>query len=113
MYGFGLIQGLVVTMKNLVLPGRMFTVHQYPNRKVGLFGLAKASGTSVLSYVLKEPRMAARALAGLATVEDRMPQHPRFRGEEFTFYEGPMHRVRQLRKVLPVGNNPHRYPPQR
>ena len=103
MYGFGLIQGLVVTMKNLVLPGRMFTVHQYPNRKVGLFGLAKASGTSVLSYVLKEPRMAARALVGLATVEDRMPQHPRFRGEEFTFYEDRCTGCASCAKYCPLG----------
>ena len=83
MYGLGLIKGLAVTMKNMVLPSRMFTLHQYPDRKIGLFGLASRSGTNVASYVFKEPRMAAKALIGMATVEDREPQHPRFRGEEF------------------------------
>ena len=43
MYGMGLAKGLVVTAKNLILPSRMMTV-QYPDRKVGLLGLAKATG---------------------------------------------------------------------
>ena len=87
MYGKGLLKGLAVTMKNFVMPSRMFTTHQYPNRRIGLFGLAKQAGTNIFSYVLKEPGMAVKAIVGLATVEDRFPQHPRFRGEEFTWYE--------------------------
>ena len=87
MYGLGLARGLTVTMKNMLKPSRMFTVHQYPNRRIGLPGLARRSGANVLSYMLRHPGTAFKALAGLATVEDRMPQHPRFRGEEFTWYE--------------------------
>ncbi len=103
MYGTGMLKGLGVTMKNLVLPGRMFTVHQYPDRKIGLLGLAQRSGTNVFSYVLREPRQAAKALVGLATVEDRQPQHPRFRGEEFTWYEERCTGCASCAKYCPLG----------
>ena len=103
MYGLGLLKGLAVTMKNMVLPSRMFTLHQYPDRKIGLFGLASRSGTNVASYVLKEPRMAAKALIGMATVEDREPQHPRFRGEEFVWYEERCTGCASCAKYCPLG----------
>ena len=103
MYGLGLVKGLAVTMKNMVLPSRMFTLHQYPDRKIGLFGLASRSGTNVASYVLKEPRMVAKALIGMATVEDREPQHPRFRGEEFAWYEERCTGCASCAKYCPLG----------
>jgi formate hydrogenlyase subunit 6/NADH:ubiquinone oxidoreductase subunit I len=87
MYGLGLARALYVTIKNFSLPGRMFTLHQYPDRKIGVFGLAKRSEMNVLRYALKEPKTAAKALVGLVSVSDRQPQHPRFRGEEFVWYE--------------------------
>ena len=79
MYGTGLAKGLAVTLKNLVLPSRFFTLHQYPDRRIGLLGLAKMSGTNVVSYTFKNPREAVKSLLGLAVVEDREPRHPRFR----------------------------------
>ena len=103
MYGTGLIKGLAVTMKNMVLPGRFFTHHQYPNRKIGLLGLAKASGTNVISYVIRQPAMAAKALVGMAEVEDRFPQHPRFRGEEFAWYEERCTGCASCAKYCPLG----------
>jgi len=103
MYGLGMAKGLVVTLKNMVLPGRMFTLHQYPNRKIGLLGLAKEAGINPLRFALKEPKMAARALAGLATVEDSLPQHPRFRGEEFSWYEDRCTGCASCAKYCPLG----------
>ena len=103
MYGIGAVKGLAVTMKNMLLPGRMFTLHQYPDRRVGLLGLAKISGTNVVSYALKEPRTAAKALVGLATVEDRQPQHSRFRGEEFSWYEERCTGCASCAKYCPLG----------
>jgi len=103
LYGTGLIKGLAVTMKNMVLPGRFFTHHQYPNRKIGLLGLAKASGTNVISYVIRQPAMAAKALVGMAEVEDRFPQHPRFRGEEFAWYEERCTGCASCAKYCPLG----------
>ena len=103
MYGFGLVSGLMVTMKNLVMPSRMFTVHQYPVRSVGLLGLAKRSGANPISYALKDPVMAVKALMGLATVADRQQQHPRFRGEEFAWYEERCTGCASCAKYCPLG----------
>ena len=103
MYGIGMVKGLAVTMKNMILPSRMFTLHQYPDRRIGVFRLAKEAGTNVFSYVLKEPQMAAKAMVGLATVQDRFPQHPRFRGEEFAWYEERCTGCASCAKYCPLG----------
>ena len=103
MYGLGMLKGLGVTMKNMVLPSRQFTLHQYPTRKIGLLGLAKEAGTNVVSYVWKQPVTAAKALVGLAEVEDRQPQHGRFRGEEFTWYEQRCTGCASCAKYCPLG----------
>lgn len=103
MYGLGMARGLAVTLKNLVLPSRMFTVHQYPDRKIGVFGLAKRADTNVFSYVVKNPGQSVKALVGLVSVQDRMPQHPRFRGEEFTWYEERCTGCASCAKYCPLG----------
>lgn len=103
MYGLGLFKGLAVTMKNMALPGRMFTTHQYPSRRIGIFGLAKMSETNVISYALAEPKQAAKALVGMATVEDRFEQHPRFRGQEFAWYEERCTGCASCAKYCPLG----------
>ena len=103
MYGIGLARGLAVTIKNMVLPSRMFTVHQYPNRRIGLLGLATMSGSNVFGYVLKNPKKAGKALLGMAMVEDRLPQYPRFRGEEFTWYEERCTGCASCAKYCPLG----------
>ncbi|MCI0439698.1 MAG: 4Fe-4S binding protein [Chloroflexi bacterium] len=103
MYGLGMAKGLAVTMKNLVMPGRFFTLHQYPDRRIGVIGLARRSNMSVFSYVVKEPRMALKAMIGLASVPDRWPQHPRFRGEEFAWYEERCTACASCAKLCPLG----------
>ena len=103
MYGIGMARALAVSLKNLVLPSRMFTVHQYPDRRIGVFGLAKRSGTNAVSFSLKHPKQAAKALVGLVKVPDRDPQHPRFRGEEFTFYEERCTGCASCAKYCPLG----------
>ena len=103
MYGLGLLKGLAVTMKNMALPGRMFTTHQYPSRGIGILGLAKMSGTNVVSFAFAEPKQAAKALVGLATVEDRFEQHPRFRGQEFAWYEERCTGCASCAKYCPLG----------
>ena len=103
MYGTGLAKGLAVTLKNLVLPSRFFTLHQYPDRRIGLLGLAKMSGTNVVSYTFKNPREAVKSLLGLSVVEDREPRHPRFRGQEFSFYEQRCTGCASCAKYCPLG----------
>ena len=103
MYGVGLAKGLAVTLKNLVLPSRRFTQHQYPSRRIGLLGLAKLSGTNVISYTVRNPREAVKSMMGLAVVEDEEPRHPRFRGQEFTFYEQRCTGCASCAKYCPLG----------
>ncbi len=103
MYGRGLIKGLTITMKNMVKPGRMFTLHQYPDRKIGLFGLAKQANTNPLKYAVRNPVTALRAAVGLESVADRMPQHSRFRGEEFSWYEERCTGCASCAKYCPLG----------
>ena len=102
MYGAGLAKGLVVTLKNLVLPGRRFAI-QYPSRRVGLLGLVKASGSNPLRYIVDNPGMAAKAMIGLAEIPERVPQHPRFRGEEFSWYEDRCTGCASCAKYCPLG----------
>ena len=55
MTGLNLLKALLVTMKNFVrVP---FTV-QYPDRQVGLLGMAKETGTSPLGLMRKNPGLA-------------------------------------------------------
>ena len=103
MYGLGMVKGLGVTMKNLVLPSRRFTLHQYPDRRIGLPGLAKREGTNLFALVLTQPVRAARALVGLESVPDRLPQHSRFRGEEFSWYEERCTGCASCAKYCPLG----------
>jgi formate hydrogenlyase subunit 6/NADH:ubiquinone oxidoreductase subunit I len=103
MYGFGMAKGMVVTMKNLLLPSRMFTLHQYPNRKIGPLGLARRSGSNPVSFVLKNPIQVMKSIAGFVSVEDQNPRHPRFRGEEFTWYEQRCTGCASCAKYCPLG----------
>ena len=103
MYGLSLLKGLGVTMKNLVSPGRMFTVHQYPDRKIGLLGLARLNNKNPLAFALSQPGQAVKAMVGLASVQDRQYQHPRFRGEEFSWYENRCTGCASCAKYCPLG----------
>ena len=102
MYGLGLAKGLAVTAKNLVMPSRLMSV-QYPDRKVGLLGLAKEAGVNPLALLVKGPGQAIKAMAGMATVAERLPQHARFRGEEFTWYEPRCTGCASCAKYCPLG----------
>ncbi|HJO82689.1 MAG TPA: 4Fe-4S binding protein, partial [SAR202 cluster bacterium] len=103
MYGIGLLKGLGITMKNMVLPGRQFTNHQYPDRKIGLAGLARINGRNPVSFALRQPGSAAKALFGLISVPDRHTQHPRFRGQEFSWYEERCTGCASCAKYCPLG----------
>jgi len=101
-YGAGMAKGLLVTMKNFVKPDRMFTV-QYPDRKVSPTELAKMSGVGVFTFMRKNPKTAFKAMTGQMTVPARLKQHPRFRGEEFTWYEQRCTGCASCAKYCPLG----------
>ena len=102
MYGLGLARGMAVTLKNFVLPSRRFA-YQYPDRKIGPMGLAKEAGISVFTYALRNPSMTLKALVGAATIPVRVPQHARFRGEEFSWYEERCTGCASCAKYCPIG----------
>ena len=53
MYGLGIIKALFIPLKNLLIPSRMFTHHQYPDRKLGPIDLAKQSNKNILIYMVQ------------------------------------------------------------
>ena len=100
MTGLNLLKALLVTMKNFVrVP---FTV-QYPDRQVGLLGMAKETGTSPLGLMRKNPGLAFRAMTMRATVPAKSPQHSRFRGNEFTWLETRCTGCASCAKYCPLG----------
>ncbi len=100
MTGLNLLKALAVTLKNFV---RMpFTV-QYPDRKVGLSGAAKAAGKSQLGLMREDPKQAAKAMAMLATVPEKSQQSSRFRGNEFTWLETRCTGCASCAKYCPLG----------
>ena len=103
MYGLGLLKGLIVTMKNLILPGRNFTIHQYPDRKISPLGLAKLENKNIISFFISNPSRFIKSLLGLESVPDRFPQSPRFRGQEFTWYEQRCTGCASCAKYCPLG----------
>ena len=100
MLGLGLPRGFLVTLKNFV---RAPVTVQYPDRHVGLFGAAKEAGMNPFRFVVKRPVDSIKAIAGLATVPVALEQSPRFRGNEFTFYEDRCTACASCAKYCPLG----------
>ncbi|MDA1257178.1 MAG: 4Fe-4S binding protein [Chloroflexi bacterium] len=99
-YGIGLAKGMGVTLKTLLRPA--FTV-QYPDRRVGVMGAAKAAGISTPGLIFKRPIKAFRAVIGLERVAVRPTQSTRFRGNEFTWYEERCTGCASCAKYCPLG----------
>jgi len=100
MYGTGIAKGLMVTMRNFF---RSPTTIQYPDRKVGVFHLARKAGLPLPLFLLRRPGSALAGLLGLAKEETRVPQHPRFRGEEFVWYVERCTGCATCAKYCPLG----------
>ena len=103
MYGAGIFKGLVVTMTNFVLPSRQFNVVQYPDKKASPLDLAKEQDRNVLSFMVTNPVKTIRSLVGLESISQKMPQHPRFRGEEFVWYDNRCTGCASCAKYCPLG----------
>ena len=100
MYGIGILKGMAITLKNLV---RQPTTVQYPDRKVSVAQLARKARMSLPWYLLRRPGSALGGLLGLAKEETRLPQHPRFRGEEFVWYVERCTGCASCAKYCPLG----------
>ncbi len=99
-YGIGLAKGMRVTLKTILRPS--FTV-QYPDRRVGVMGAAKAYGMSTPGLIFKRPIKAVRAALGLERIEVRPTQSARFRGNELTWYEDRCTGCASCAKYCPLG----------
>ncbi|MEE8046303.1 MAG: 4Fe-4S binding protein [Dehalococcoidia bacterium] len=100
MIGLGLPRGFLVTLKNFMRPA---VTEQYPDRHVGLLGAAKEAGMNPFQFLVKKPADSIKAIAGLATVPVAVKQAPRFRGNEFTFFEDRCTACASCAKYCPLG----------
>jgi len=103
MYGFGIIKGLGITMKHMVIPSRQFNIYQYPDKKANPLDLAKSEGINPVIFLFSNPLKFIKAMIGLVTIEERLPQHPNFRGEEFTWYDQRCTGCASCAKYCPLG----------
>ena len=100
MPGQGLLKGFGVTMKNFVRP--VFTI-QYLDKKVGLMGAAKHAGVNPVKFMTSNPREGIKALLFMSKVPQKVPQSPRFRGNEFTWLEERCTGCASCAKYCPLG----------
>lgn len=103
MYGLGLIKGLGITMKNLVIPNRQFNIYQYPNKRATPWDLAKINKSNTFTFIAKNPITTIKSFVGLVNVEEKLPQHPNFRGEEFAWYDNRCTGCASCAKYCPLG----------
>ena len=82
MYGLGMAKSLDVTLQELLLPGPHVHPPPVPRPPHQCARTGQALRLQCARGLGEEPREALKALVGLASVEDRLPQHPRFRGQE-------------------------------
>ena len=100
MYGLGLIQGMGVTMKNFFRPS---VTEQYPDRRISPVEAAKQAGMNPVAFVARKPKEAFKAAAGMTSVPVTVKQSPRFRGNEFSWYEERCTGCASCAKYCPLG----------
>jgi|TARA_B110000263_G_scaffold219512_1_gene206802 formate hydrogenlyase subunit 6/NADH:ubiquinone oxidoreductase subunit I len=100
MLGIGLIKGLSVTLKNLFSP--IFTI-QYPDKKVGLLAFSKHINKPILKILQEDPKMFVMGLVRMATIPVKIDQFPRFRGNEFVWYDDRCTACASCAKYCPLG----------
>lgn len=100
MFGIGLIKGLLTTLKNLF--GPVFTV-QYPNKKVGLMGALKFHKKSPVDFFKTQPADFFKSLVWMCEVPEYPNQAPRFRGQDFNWFEDRCTGCAACSKYCPLG----------
>lgn len=100
MIGLGLAKGLGVTLRNFI---RAPVTVQYPTRRVGLLGAAKQQEMNPVEFATRRPADAFKAATGLASVEARVKQGGRFRGQDFNWYEERCTGCATCAKFCPLG----------
>ncbi len=97
---YGLLKGLKVTLQNFIRPP--FTI-QYPDRNVGILAASKHLNISPLQFIFRMPKDAMKAAIFLYPIPERVPQSPRFRGNDFAWYEERCTGCASCAKYCPLG----------
>ena len=100
MFGFGLLKGLFITLKNLI--GPVFTI-QYPSKRIGLFRALNYHKQSPISFMRNQPKEFMKALLGQHEVPEYPTQAPRFRGQDFNWFEDRCTGCAACAKYCPLG----------
>ena len=100
MIGLGLFKGLTVTLKNLFSP--VFTV-QYPDKRAGLFALSRYLNKPISKLITENPKEFLMGLVGMAKIPVKNDQFPRFRGNEFVWYDDRCTACASCAKYCPLG----------
>ncbi|MAU55996.1 MAG: hypothetical protein CL899_03515 [Dehalococcoidia bacterium] len=100
MFGFGLLKGLFITLKNLI--GPVFTI-QYPSKRIGLFKALNYHKQSPISFMRNQPKEFMKALLGQHEVAEYPTQAPRFRGQDFNWFEDRCTGCASCAKYCPLG----------
>ena len=100
MIGLGLFKGLTVTLKNLFSP--VFTV-QYPDKRAGLFALSRYLNKPISKLITENPKEFLMGLVGMAKIPVKNDLFPRFRGNEFVWYDDRCTACASCAKYCPLG----------
>ena len=100
MIGLGLFKGLTVTLKNLFSP--VFTV-QYPDKRAGLFALSRYLNKPISKLITENPKEFIMGLVGMSKIPVKNDQFPRFRGNEFVWYDDRCTACASCAKYCPLG----------
>ena len=100
MIGLGLFKGLTVTLKNLFSP--VFTV-QYHDKRAGLFALSRYLKKQISKLITENPKEFLKGIVGMAKIPVKNDQFPRFRGNEFVWYDDRCTACASCAKYCPLG----------
>ncbi|MEG3581381.1 MAG: 4Fe-4S binding protein [Chloroflexota bacterium] len=87
-------------MKNLI--GPVFTI-QYPSKRIGLFKALNYHKQSPISFMRNQPKEFMKALLGQHEVAEYPTQAPRFRGQDFNWFEDRCTGCASCAKYCPLG----------
>ena len=100
MIGLGLLKGLKVTLVNFF---RFPATIQYPNKRVWIGEYSRYHNFSPIKLLIKSPKNTIMSLLGMAEIPVKIPQSPRFRGNEFAWFEDRCTGCASCAKYCPLG----------
>ena len=100
MIGLGLLKGLKVTLVNFF---RFPATIQYPNKRVWVGEFSRYNNTSLIKLLIKSPKDTFMSFFGMAEIPVNIPQSPRFRGNEFAWFEDRCTGCASCAKYCPLG----------